>query len=70
MDANDNTDSQAYLQTTDSDSAIPPLIKILTDKDSKARVRATRALKNIGTEAAVTALLQVLSQRLSRFQVD
>lgn len=61
MDATDNTESQAYPQSSGSDRLLQPFLKALNDEKSHVRSRAARALGKIGTEAAVIALLQALN---------
>jgi HEAT repeat protein/predicted protein tyrosine phosphatase len=61
MDATDKTESQAYPQIPSSDSLIQPFLIALSDKNSHVRARAVHALGKIGTEAAVTALLDALN---------
>ncbi|MEW6497202.1 MAG: HEAT repeat domain-containing protein [Cyanobacteriota bacterium] len=63
MDAKDNTEFQAYLETPDSESSLQPLLNALSDEKSYVRARAVRELGKIGTEAAVSALLDALNHK-------
>ncbi len=66
MDAKDNTEFQAYLETPSSESSLQPLLNALSDEKSHVRARAVRELGKIGTEAAVSALLDALNHQDSK----
>lgn len=61
MDATDNTEFQAYLETPDTDTSLQFLLNALSHEKSYVREKAAVALGKIGSEAAIPWQIDALN---------